>query len=107
MENAIKQALSSIQTEDLLVEAARDMVKDEIKRYVRAQLESNSDIQQQISEAVREMMEAKMRERQERIDRAQESMDLGMVTTMPSDMRKRLSQDIARLVRMNQIYDKA
>jgi adenosyl cobinamide kinase/adenosyl cobinamide phosphate guanylyltransferase len=107
VENAIRQALSSIQTEDLLVEAMRDLVKDEIKKYIRAKLDDNPEIKRQMNEAVRELMDAKAREYYALARLAKNGVELGM-EMMPPEMRERLSRDIASLIEkeMNHVFEK-
>jgi adenosyl cobinamide kinase/adenosyl cobinamide phosphate guanylyltransferase len=107
LENAIRQALSSIQTEDLMVEAMRDLVKDEIKRYIRTKLDENPEIKRQMNEAVRELMDAKAREYYALARLAKNGVELGM-EMMPPEMRERLSRDIASLIEkeMNQVFEK-
>jgi adenosyl cobinamide kinase/adenosyl cobinamide phosphate guanylyltransferase len=107
LENAIRQALSSIQTEDLLVEATRDLIKDEIKKYIRAKLDDNPEIKRQMNEAVRELMDAKAREYYALARLAKNGVELGM-EMMPPEMRERLSRDIASLIEkeMNRVFEK-
>ncbi|HSV42767.1 MAG TPA: hypothetical protein VLH13_05085 [Methanomassiliicoccales archaeon] len=107
MENAIKNALSSIQTEDLLVEAMRDMVKDEIKKYIRAKIDQNPQLKQDIKDGVRELMDAKAREYYAMARLAKSGAELGL-EIMPPEMRERLSKDIARLIEkeIGQVFDK-
>ena len=56
MQDAIKSALGSLDTESLLVEAMQDMVKDEIKAYMRQKIDENPELKAEIKEAVRDLI---------------------------------------------------
>jgi adenosyl cobinamide kinase/adenosyl cobinamide phosphate guanylyltransferase len=107
MENAIRRALSSVQTEDLLVEAVRDMVKDEIKKYIHTKLSENPELKREIKEAVTELMDAKAREYYALARLAKNGAELGL-EMMPPEMRERLTRDIAKLLEkeINQVFEK-
>ncbi|MEM4728569.1 MAG: hypothetical protein QXH42_02245 [Thermoplasmata archaeon] len=59
----IKSALSDvIGAEDLLLEATRELVRDEIKRVIRAKLEENPALRDEIKEAISMYLEARGRQ---------------------------------------------
>jgi ketopantoate reductase len=97
MENVIRQALSSVQTEDLLMEAVRDMIKDEIKRHIRNKLNEDPELKREIKEAVKELMDAKAREYYALARLAKNGAELAL-DMMPPEMRERLTRDIAKLL---------
>jgi hypothetical protein len=107
MENAIRQALASIQTEDLVVEAVRDMVKDEVKRHIRAKLNDNPELKQEIKMAVADLMDAKAREYYAMARLAKNGVELGL-EMMPPEMRDRLMKDVSKLIEkeINMMFEK-
>jgi adenosyl cobinamide kinase/adenosyl cobinamide phosphate guanylyltransferase len=107
MENALKSAVESMHAEDLLVEAMRDMVKDEIKHYVRQKLEENPQIKAEVKAAVRDLIDAKVREAYALVRLAKSGAELGL-EIVPPEMKERLSKDIAALIEkeMSSVMDK-
>ncbi|OPY31520.1 MAG: hypothetical protein A4E32_01635 [Methanomassiliicoccales archaeon PtaU1.Bin124] len=107
MEDAIRQALASVQTEDLVVEAVRDMIKDEIKRYIRGKLDDNPELKRDIKAAVADLMDAKAREYYAMARLAKNGVELGL-EIMPAEMRDRLMRDVSKLIEkeINQMFDK-
>lgn len=107
MEAAIRSALDTMHAEDLLAEAMRDMVKDEIKRYVRQKLEENPTLKAEVRDAVRDLIDAKTREAYALVRLAKCSAELG-IEIMPGEMRDRMGKDIAALIEkeMSRVMDK-
>jgi len=58
----IKNVTEAIDAESLAMEAARDLIKDEIKRVIRAKLEDNPKLRDEIKEAISLYLEAKARQ---------------------------------------------
>ncbi len=58
----IKNVTDVIDAEGLAMEAARDLIKDEIKRVIRAKLEENPALRDEIKEAISLYLESKARQ---------------------------------------------
>ncbi|RZD46331.1 MAG: hypothetical protein CXT69_00310 [Methanobacteriota archaeon] len=53
------QVKDLIQTEDLILEAMRDLVKDELKNYIRSRIDDNPELKADIKEAISYYFNAK------------------------------------------------
>src|SRR3990172_12261808 len=62
VEKVLRDTMGAVHTEDLFVEAVRDLVKDEVKAYIRGRLDANPELKAEIREAVRDLMQAKLQE---------------------------------------------
>jgi adenosyl cobinamide kinase/adenosyl cobinamide phosphate guanylyltransferase len=93
----VKDPLGGLKVEDLVVEAARDLVKDEIKRYIRKKLEEDPKLKEEIRTAVSELMDAKIREAYAMVKLGKCGVDLG-IALVPPDMKQRMDRDIAGLL---------
>lgn len=107
MQDAIKSALDTMDTESLLVESMRDMVKDEIKAYMRQKIDENPELKAEIREAVRDLMDAKIRETVAMVRLAKCGAELGLAS-VPADLRQKLGNDMASLFEreLTQLLDK-
>jgi hypothetical protein len=59
--NLGSQVKELMATEDILIEAVRDMVKDEIKTYIREKVDADEDLKGEIKEAISYYFNAKAR----------------------------------------------
>ena len=96
MQDAIKSALGSLDTESLLVESMRDLVKDEIKSLMRQKMDENPVLKAEIREATRDLVDAKIREAVAMVRLAKCGAELGLAS-VPDDMRQKLGKDMASL----------
>jgi adenosyl cobinamide kinase/adenosyl cobinamide phosphate guanylyltransferase len=103
----VRSQLGMFRSEDMLVEALRDMVKDEIKRYVRQKLDENPELKKEIKQAVGEFVSAKMSETYAILKLTKCGAELGL-TMIPKDLREKLGKDIASLLEkeVSQVIDK-
>ena len=58
----VKNVTEVIDAEDLALEAARDLIKDEIKRVIRLRLEEDPALRDEIKEAISLYLESKARQ---------------------------------------------
>ncbi|MFW6176205.1 MAG: hypothetical protein ACOC40_00750 [Thermoplasmatota archaeon] len=86
-----------INTENLLVEAVEDMIKDEIKKYIRSKLEENEELKKEFKEHVEMLMEAKVKEAYAYAMLAKSSADLGF-ELIPPKMKKEMSDKLSELM---------
>ncbi|MCK4444233.1 MAG: hypothetical protein KAW09_06800 [Thermoplasmata archaeon] len=93
VELALRQTKGLLQPEDILVEAVRDMVKDEIKRYVRDKLEARPELKEEMKAAVSDLMEAKIKEATAMVKMAKAGAKLGL-ELVPSHLREEVTRDL-------------
>ena len=86
-----------INTENLIVEAVEDMIKDEIKKYIRAKLDENEELKSEFKEYVEMLMEAKVKEAYAYAMLAKASADLGF-ELIPPKMKKEMSDKLSELM---------
>ena len=96
LESLLKSTLS-IHTEDLLVEAMKDLVKDEIKKYVRQKLEENPRLKAEAKEVIKDLVESKMKETYALMRLGKVTAELG-VSMVPEELRDQMEKDLADLL---------
>jgi len=96
LNSIIKDPLGAVKVEDLVVEAARDLIKDEIKRYIRKKLDEDPKLKSDVRTAVAELMDAKAREAYALVKLGKCGVNLG-IAMVPPDLKKRMDRDIASL----------
>jgi hypothetical protein len=97
LRSIIKDPMSALKVEDLVVEAARDLVKDEIKRYIRKKLEEDPKLKNDVRIAIAELMDAKAREAYAMVKLGKCGVNLG-IALVPPDLKERMDRDIAGLL---------
>ena len=97
VENILRDATDMLRTENLVVEAMRDLVKDEAKRYIRSKIDANPELKDEIKAAVEELMEAKIREGYALVKLAKAGVKLGL-ELVPPKMRGELAKDLVDLI---------
>ncbi len=97
MDQMLKNTIGVTNTEDLIIEALRDLVKDEIKNYVRQKINENPEIKRELKEAVAEFIDAKMRETYSVIKMGKCVAELG-IQIVPAEMKEKLGKDVASLI---------
>lgn len=97
MEAAIRSQLGLVHFEDIVIEAVRDMVKDEIKNRIRQKLDENPALKNEIREAIGEIVTAKINEAYALLKLTKCGAELGL-TIVPKEVRERLEKDIASLL---------
>ncbi len=107
IDQMLKSTVGVTNTEDLILEALRDLVKDEIKRYVRQKIDANPEIKAEMKQAVSEFVDAKMRETYALIKMTKCTAELGL-EMVPPEMRDKLGKDLSHLIEreMNQVFEK-
>lgn len=97
LERILRDTVGAVHTEDLFVEAVRDLVKDEVKTYIRARLDANPELKAEIREAVRDLMEAKLQEAYAFVKLAKAGAKLGL-ELVPPEMRAEVTKELARII---------
>lgn len=97
VDQMLKSTIGVTNTEDLIIEAMRDLVKDEIKKQIKQKLEENPKLKAEMRQAVKDFLDAKMREGYALVKMAKCSAELG-IKFVPEDMKAKLSQDVAEFI---------
>ena len=107
MDSLLKKTIGVSNTEDLVLEAMQDLVKDEIKKYIRQKIDESPEIKREMKEAIAEFIDAKMRETYAVVKMAKCAAELGF-QMVPPEMREKLGKDVAQLLEkeMSQVFEK-
>jgi hypothetical protein len=97
VEKVLRDTMGAVHTEDLVVEAFRDLVRDEVKTYIRARLDANPELRAEIRAAVKDLMEAKLREAYAFVKLAKAGAKLGL-ELVPPEMRAEVTKELARII---------
>ncbi|MEE9593658.1 MAG: hypothetical protein V3W28_08780 [Thermoplasmata archaeon] len=88
----MKTTLGIVHTEDLMLEAVRDLLRDEVKRYIRARLEERPALKEELKRGVAALMEAKVREASALVLMAKAAAKLG-VELVPAEVREEVAKE--------------
>ncbi|KJE48913.1 MULTISPECIES: hypothetical protein [Acidiplasma] len=62
IDNYIKSILETAPSEEMYIEAVRDVFKDLIKEYIRKKINEDEDLKRQIEDVLEEFMEARIKQ---------------------------------------------
>lgn len=93
----VKSARDLLRPEELVREATRDLVKDEIRRHLEKTLQENPKLAQDLKDAVRDLLEARAREYAAVLRVGAATARLGL-SALPPDVRRALTEDLVELV---------
>ena len=96
IESLLKSTLS-VNTEEILFEAMRDLLKDEIKKYVRQKFDENPHLKAEAKRIIGDLVECKMKETYTLMRLGKLTAELG-VAMVPEDMRDQMERDLASLL---------
>ncbi|MFQ6107729.1 MAG: hypothetical protein ACE5QF_09150 [Thermoplasmata archaeon] len=96
LEPFIKASSGVLRTEDMVIEAVRDLIKDEIKRYIRAKLEANPELKKEVKDAVSDYIEAKVKEGYALVKVAKCGAKLGL-ELVPEKLRGELAKELVAI----------
>lgn len=97
MTQVLRGGTDILGNEELVVEAFRDLLKEEIKRRMRDELDANPELREELKEAVRLYFEAKVNQAYASLKFVKASAKLG-VQMMPPATREQLGKDIGSLL---------
>ncbi|UCG70687.1 MAG: hypothetical protein JSV09_06635 [Thermoplasmata archaeon] len=93
----LKGAVTDIMPQkDLVIEAVHDLVRDEIKRYIRQKLDEDPELKKEIKDAINEYLSAKVKEINAALRLAKSGAKLGL-NLIPDHLRQEVSRDIVSL----------
>ena len=93
----VKGGTDLLGTEELVVDAMRDLLKDEIKRKMREALERDPELKEELQDAVRMYFEARVRQAYATLKFVKAGTKLG-VGMLPSALREELGKEIGSLL---------
>jgi hypothetical protein len=79
--------------EDLLIDAARDLIREEIKGYIRERLEESPEIKREFKDAIGMYFEAKLMEAFANVKLVKAGTKLGL-DMIPEKMKTRMSKEL-------------
>lgn len=97
MPSLLRTSLSALNVEDLVAEALRDMMKDEIRARIRKALEKDSRLKAEMRSAIDELLEAKVRETYAMVRLGKCGAEMGIMM-VPEELRRRIEKDLAGLL---------
>ena len=93
----LKGAVTDIMPQkDLVIEAVHDLVRDEIKHYIRQKLDEDPELKKEIKDAINEYLSAKVKEINAALRLAKSGAKLGL-NLIPEHLRQEVSRDIVSL----------
>jgi len=103
----MKNVIGGVGTENIVIDAAQDLVKDEIKKYIRQKLDEKPELKQEIKSSVEDYFEAKVKEYLATIKLAKTMAKLGM-HVVPEHLRAELSKELTGMFEkeISQIIEK-
>ncbi|MEK9730126.1 MAG: hypothetical protein VW230_00025 [Candidatus Poseidoniales archaeon] len=93
IQSQLKDLLS---TEDLVIEAFRDLIKDELKTHVRSKIEDDPELKQEIKEAVAYYFHSKARSIYAELKATRAATRLGL-RLLPDDLQGEVGDAIVTL----------
>ncbi len=96
MEELIKESEKILPSEDLLIEAVREIMKDEIKEYIREKMKQNPKIKEEIREAMLLYLSAKVKELEAATLMSKALGELGIIS-LPPEVRKELISNMYKM----------
>ena len=85
-----------IQTEDLVLDSFKDLVKDELKTYIRAKIDEDEELKAEIKDAVKYYFNAKARSLYAELKASHAAAKLGM-SLLPDEIRDEASGALVSL----------
>ena len=96
METIMKNTSDIVHTEDVMIEAVRDIIKDEIKGHIKDKLDANPELKAEFKEAINSLFEAKAQEVIALVKVAKCTAKLGL-ESIPPHMRESLVKELVSI----------
>lgn len=93
----LKTAHDLLRPEELVREATRDIVKDEIRRHLEKTLREDPKLAQDLKDAVRDLLAARATEYAALVRVGTTAARLGL-SALPADVRRTVTKDIVDLI---------
>jgi uncharacterized protein YneF (UPF0154 family) len=89
MEEILKESERILPSEEMIVEVMRDIMKDEVKAYIREKMDENPKIKEEIRSAMLTYISAKVKELEATTKLTKALGELGIIS-LPPDVKKEL-----------------
>ncbi|EQD54762.1 hypothetical protein B1B_09524 [mine drainage metagenome] len=86
-----------LRPEEIVRDATRDIIKDEIRHHIEKSLKEDPELARDLRESVRQLLEARALEYAALLQVGTCTARLGL-STLPESVRKKLREDIAKLL---------
>lgn len=108
IDTLMKSTRDLLRPEEIVREATRDIIKDEIRRHIERTLEEDPQLARDLKDAIRQLLEARAMEYAALIRVGTCTARLGMAT-VPPNVRQALTKDIVDLIsrELGQIVEKS
>jgi len=93
----VRSSRELLRPEELVREVTRDIVKDEIRRHLEKTLQEDPKLEQNLREAVRDLLAARAAEYAAVLKVGTATARLGLAA-LPSDVRRALTKDLVDMV---------
>ncbi len=93
----LKSSRDLLRPEELVREATRDIVKDEIRRHLEKTLHDDPELEQALRDAVRDLLTARAHEYAALVRVGTATARLGL-SALPPDVRRTLMKDLTELL---------
>lgn len=107
IDTLLKSTAGISHPEDLAIEAVRDLIKDEIKKYISEKLNARPELKKEFKEAVQEYIEAKLKQALALVKVGKCAAKLGL-ELVPAQLKEEVTKDIISLFEkeINMILDR-
>ena len=85
-----------LSSETLLVDAVRDLVRDEIKKHIRQKLDADPELKKEMSDAVKMLMQAKVHEALAVLKLAKSGAKLWL-SLVPPELRNEMGKELVSM----------
>lgn len=89
--------------EDILLDAAKDLIREEIKNHIREKLEANPELKKEFKDAIGMFFEAKLKEAFANIKLVKAGAKLGL-EIIPENLKESMSKELENEI--NKILEK-
>ncbi len=93
----VKGTKTMLSSETLLVEAVQDLVKDEVKKTLKAKLDADPELREELKKAVQDLLEAKVHEAYAVLKIAKCGAKLG-IEMVPPKLRQEIGRELASIL---------
>ncbi len=94
--SVIKGTRTMLRSEDLLVEAVQDLIKDEVKRHIRQKLDADPELREELKQAVAELLEAKIKEAYAVLKIGKCGAKVGL-SLVPPELREKIGHELVSM----------
>ncbi|PYB68980.1 MULTISPECIES: nitrite reductase [unclassified Thermoplasma] len=96
LEKYFKNFMKAMPTEDLYLEAVRDIVKDLIKEYIKKKMNEDESIKKELANVLEEFMESRIKQYDAMISMAKIIAKIGLVSA-PEGVKSEMYEDLVRV----------